>query len=149
MRRLVRIERGTIERTELERALSSDGCGAEVSFFGIVRDKNVGRQVTAITYEVFEPLALRILDEISAEAEARWGSELRCAIIHRAGYVPVGQASVGLGAALPHRDESFAACRFLIEQVKHRAPIWKLEHYADGGSSWLPGCCIVPPPAPV
>jgi molybdopterin synthase catalytic subunit len=104
-----------------------------------VRDHNEGKKVSAVSYDVHAPLAEKTFREIGLEAQERWGHDLRIAIIHRAGRLEVGEASVVVGVGSGHRDEAFQASRYLIEQVKVRSPIWKQEHYADGDSEWLQG----------
>jgi molybdopterin synthase catalytic subunit len=94
-----------------------------------------GQAVSGLSYEAFEPMALSVLGEIADEIEARFGVR-RLAIVHRTGAVPVGESSVVIVAASPHRAEVFEACRYAIEELKARAPIWKAEQFADG-SVWL------------
>ena len=91
--------------------------------------------VTGLTYEAFEPMALSVLEQIADEIETRFGVR-RLAIIHRTGAVPVGESSVLIVVASPHRVAAFDACRYAIEELKARAPIWKAEHFTDG-SVWL------------
>jgi molybdopterin synthase catalytic subunit len=117
--------------------LSRDGDGAVASFVGLVRDHNAGRQVLWLDYEAYAPLALKAFDRIAEEAAARW-PDARVIIHHRIGRVPIGQASVVIAAASPHRAEAFAACRYAIERIKQIAPIWKHEHFA-GGEVWIEG----------
>jgi molybdopterin synthase catalytic subunit len=127
-------------RTEAVLAeLSAAEHGAELLFHGVVRDENDGRVVRAVSYDVFAPLAEQTFREIGEEALARWGPGLRVVVVHRAGRLDVGEVSVVVGVASPHRDEAYLASRYVIEQLKLRAPIWKQEHYADGDSSWLRG----------
>jgi len=119
--------------------LSAAGCGAELLFHGTVRNTNEGRPVVAVSYDVFAPLAEETFRAIGDEAVARWGPELRVAVVHRSGRLAVGEVSVVVGVASPHRDEAYLASRYVIEQLKVRSPIWKQEHYADGDSEWLLG----------
>lgn len=113
--------------------------GALNMFVGRVRDHNLGRAVNAVSYDAFAPLACAVFRELCGEAIAQFGPRLRCFIEHYKGTLAVGGVSVVIAAGSPHRDESFKACRYLIEQLKIRAPIWKQEHYADGGSEWAEG----------
>lgn len=122
----------------LARGLTS-AHGAQAMFVGVVRDENGGRQVNAVSYDAFEPLTLQVFRELCAEARARWGEAVSCVVVHRRGRLAVGEASVLVAACAPHRAESFEACRYLIEQLKVRAPVWKQEHYVDGDSEWLKG----------
>jgi molybdopterin synthase catalytic subunit len=93
--------------------------------------RHAGRAVQALEYEAFEPMALAVLAEIADEIEARFGV-CRLAIVHRTGHVPVGEASVLVVAAAPHRDAAFDAARYAIDETKARAPIWKAERFTDG-----------------
>jgi molybdopterin synthase catalytic subunit len=117
--------------------LSRDGDGAVATFVGLVRDHNAGRHVLWLDYEAYEPLALKAFERIETEAAAQW-SDTRLAIHHRTGRVAIGEASVVIVAASPHRAEAFAACRYAIERIKQIAPIWKHEHFA-GGEVWIDG----------
>lgn len=94
-----------------------------------------GQRVMGLSYESFEPMALATLDQIADEIEERFGVG-RLAIVHRVGDVDVGEASVMIVVAAPHREEAFSACRYAIEELKARAPIWKAERFADG-SVWM------------
>lgn len=114
------------------------GVGAQTVFVGVVRDVHAGRRVLAITYDCFVPLARKVLGEIAAEASARWPG-VRVAAVHRIGRLEVGEASVAIAVGSPHRAAAYDASRYVIEQLKERAPIWKQEHYEDGASEWLDG----------
>jgi molybdopterin synthase catalytic subunit len=118
-------------------AVSGDGDGAVTTFIGLVRDRNAGRDVQWLDYEAYAPLALKAFGQIATEAEAAW-PEARLAIHHRTGRVDIGEASVVIAAASPHRADAFAACRYAIERIKQIAPIWKHEHFA-GGDVWIEG----------
>jgi len=113
--------------------------GAGALFVGVVRDLNQGRKVQAVSYDVFAPLAEQGFAEICAEAQQRWGADLRLFVAHAKGRLDVGGISIVLAAGSPHRGEAFAACRYLIEEIKTRSPIWKQEHYVDGDSDWVKG----------
>jgi molybdopterin synthase catalytic subunit len=131
--------------TELSDRLATDGDGAVVAFIGRTRAspgtpapgqeaeaaRHAGRAVTGLAYEAFEPMALAVLGEIADEIEARFGVR-RLAIVHRIGEVPLGETSVLVVAASPHRDAAFDAARYAIDETKARAPIWKAERFADG-----------------
>ena len=130
---------------ELERrARSTDrpGAGAVTSFVGTVRNRNQGRQVDRLEYEAYEPLALRAFARIAAEAEAEW-PEAVIGLHHRVGTLRIGEASIVIAAASPHRTEAFAACRYAIERVKQIAPIWKREFF-EGGDCWVEGALADP-----
>jgi molybdopterin synthase catalytic subunit len=112
--------------------------GGLATFLGSTRRESEARPVRALVYEAYEELALRELQTIVEEAGARFGA--RVALAHRTGRVVVGEPSVAVAASAPHRAEAFAACRYAIDELKARAPIWKLTEYADGGTTWLDGC---------
>ena len=128
---------------ELVDAVSDDSHGAQAFFLGVVRDEHDGRAVSAVTYEAFAPLAEKILADIVGEAQTKWSA--RVAAAHRLGKLEVGQASVGIAAGAPHRAEAFEACRYVIEEIKSRLPVFKKEHYAGGESRWLEGCALAAP----
>jgi molybdopterin synthase catalytic subunit len=109
--------------------------GAVTSFLGLVRDHHDGRGVIRLEYSAYAPMAEAECARIVSEAEARW--PVRVALEHRIGTLEVGDAAVAIAAAAAHRDEGFAACRFVIEEVKRRVPIWKKEFYADGAIEWV------------
>jgi molybdopterin synthase catalytic subunit len=102
---------------------------------GVVRNENRGRSVTHLEYEAYEDMARPLMEDIAAETRRRFPvTEVR--LVHRLGRLEIGEASVAVVATAPHRDEAFSACRFAIDALKARVPIWKKEHYADG-SAWL------------
>ena len=112
------------------------GAGAVVSFSGIVRDHAEGRtDVTALTYEAYEPEAVRVMGEIVAAARVRWPELERIALLHRVGRLTLSESSVMVVVSAPHRAVAFDAARFCIDTLKETVPIWKQEHWADG-SDW-------------
>ncbi len=111
------------------------GRGATVLFLGTVRDAHEGREVIGIDYSAYEPMAERVLERIEDELE-REHDGLAIAIVHRLGALEVGAASIAIAVAAPRRDAAFGAARRALERVKSEAPIWKLERYSDGSSSW-------------
>jgi molybdopterin synthase catalytic subunit len=123
-------------------ATGGEGDGAVVTFAGLVRDQNQGRQVRFLEYEAYEPLAVRALQHIVDEAEALW-PVARLAVHHRIGRLEIGEASIVIAAASAHRADAFAVCRYAIERVKQIVPIWKREHF-DGGDIWLEGATADP-----
>jgi len=125
-----------IDAAALAAPLAADSDGGFASFEGRVRDRNEGRAVTGLDYEAYEELALAEGARIVEAACARHGaSSARC--VHRLGSLTVGDVAVWVGAAGMHRAEAFAACREIIDEIKHRLPIWKREHYADGARQWV------------
>jgi molybdopterin/thiamine biosynthesis adenylyltransferase/molybdopterin synthase catalytic subunit/rhodanese-related sulfurtransferase len=122
-------------QAERERILDP-ACGGYASFEGWVRDHNEGQQVRHLEYEAFELLANKEGDRIIAEAVARFGVE-HAACVHRVGDLQLGEMAVWVGVSARHRQEAFLACRYIIDEVKHRVPIWKKEHYLNGDSGWV------------
>ena len=118
-------------------AVARPGDGAVATFVGIVRNENAGRRVLWLEYEAYAPLAIKAFECIASEAAAHW-PDVRLVIRHRTGRVEIGEASVVIAAASPHRAGAFAACRYAIERIKQIAPIWKHEHFA-GGDVWIEG----------
>jgi molybdopterin synthase catalytic subunit len=118
-------------------AVGGPGAGALATFVGLVRDHNQGRKVLFLDYEAYAPLAARALGIIVDEAGGRWPGA-RVAIHHRTGRLEIGEASVVIAVATPHRADAFAACRYAIERVKQIVPIWKHEHF-EGGEVWIEG----------
>lgn len=112
--------------------------GAALLFVGIVRDRNEGREVGHLEYSAFSAMAEKVMEEIAAEAADRWDTG-RIALVHRTGRLELGEASVAIAVASPHRDAAYQASRYIIEQLKRRVPIWKKEGYLEGESAWLPG----------
>jgi len=109
--------------------------GGIACFLGVVRDHHEGRSVVRLEYSAYDAMAEAECARIAAEAEAKW--DVRVALGHRVGKLRIGDVAVAMAAAAPHRDAAFAACRYLIEQVKRRVPIWKREYYADGTVTWV------------
>ncbi len=137
---MIIVTKSRLDPAALDRAVASRKHGAVASFVGTVRSPHAGRAVTAVSYDCFVPLAVKELARIKAAAERRW--PVTVAVAHRTGRLKVGEASVAIAAGSGHRAEAFAACRFVIEEIKHRLPVWKKEHYARGDGRWLPGCAL-------
>jgi sulfur-carrier protein adenylyltransferase/sulfurtransferase len=125
-----------LEPERCREAMADPACGGYASFEGWVRDHNDGRRVRRLEYEAFEALAIKEGERVVAEAIERYGVR-RAACVHRVGDLGVGELAVWVGVTAPHRDEAFAACRYIIDEVKHRLPIWKKEHYEGGDSGWV------------
>jgi molybdopterin synthase catalytic subunit len=119
--------------------VSNSAHGATVYFLGRVRGENHGRKVKGVHYECFRPLSITMLERIRDEASDRWGKDLEISVVHGTGYMRIGELSVVVGVSSPHRAEAFEACRYVIEQLKARVPIWKKEVYEDGETEWLRG----------
>lgn len=131
-----RFSRTPIDAESARAELADPACGGYTSFEGLVRNHNEGMNVRHLEYEAFEPLAIKEGERIVAEAIERFGIE-HAACIHRIGDLAIGEMAVWVGAAARHRDEAFRACRYIIDEVKHRVPIWKKEHYENGDSGWV------------
>jgi len=132
----LRFSRVTIDVAALRAALADPSCGGYAAFEGWVRDHNEGQRVERLEYEAYEPLAVREAERIVAEAVARFGVAHACCA-HRVGELRIGELAVWVGVSAPHRDEAFRACRYIIDEIKHRLPIWKKEHYVNGDSGWV------------
>jgi molybdopterin synthase catalytic subunit len=120
----------------------SGRCGGVAVFLGLVRNHNQGRRVQYLEYEAYEPLALKAFARIDEEVRRRWPG-MRLALHHRTGRLEIGEASVAIVTASPHRGDAFAACRYVIERVKQIVPVWKHEHF-DGGEVWIEGATADP-----
>ena len=130
---MIRLVREPIDLRALQATTAADG--ALCLFTGVVRNENKGKAVLHLEYEAYEDMALPLMEEIAKEAHRRWPiTDLR--MVHRLGRLEIGEPSVAVAVASPHRAEAFAACRFLIDTLKAKVPIWKKEYYADG-SAWL------------
>jgi molybdopterin synthase catalytic subunit len=127
---------GPIEVTALAREVASTSNGATVLFVGTVRDVNDGRAVTGMEYSAYKTMAEREMSDIVREASEQYGTS-DVVVEHRLGALELGEASIAIAVAHPHRDGAYAASRYVIEQLKQRVPIWKLEHYVDGTREWV------------
>jgi molybdopterin synthase catalytic subunit len=119
-------------------AAARPDCGAIVTFLGTTRNHHEGRRVLRLEYEAYEPMALEALARIEREACARH-AVASCAIAHRLGEVPRAEASVVVVVAAAHRGAAFDACRWAMDELKRAVPIWKKEHFAEGGAAWVEG----------
>jgi adenylyltransferase/sulfurtransferase len=128
--------REKIDEAAVRAQLLDPTAGGYASFEGWVRNHNEGLAVRHLEYEAFEPLAITEGERIVAEAIARFGIE-HAACVHRIGDLAIGDMAVWVGVSARHRAEAFAACRYIIDEVKHRVPIWKKEHYENGDSGWV------------
>jgi molybdopterin synthase catalytic subunit len=124
-------------------ALADDPAnGAVVVMSGTVRNQTDGKPVVALEYQAYEPMAVRVFEAIADDIRNRWTDVNRVVIHHRTGRLQIGEISVIVAVGCPHRSEAFAACKYAIDTLKHNAPIWKKEHWADGSTSWVSiGAC--------
>ncbi len=130
------ISDAVVDTDRLRASMRHDGSGGFCTFEGWVRDSNEGRAVDGLEYEAYEELARAEGEIILQEAIARYGvTDARCA--HRTGSLRIGDLAVWVGVAAAHRDEAFRACRYIIDEIKHRLPIWKKEHYVEGDTAWV------------
>ncbi|MBN8884850.1 MAG: molybdenum cofactor biosynthesis protein MoaE [Rudaea sp.] len=125
-----------IDVSALARRLADARAGACATFEGWVRDHNEGRGVKRLDYQAYVPLAQAEGERILAEARARYAI-VGALCVHRTGALAIGDLAVWVGVSAAHRGAAFDACRYIIDEVKKRVPIWKNEHYADGESGWL------------
>jgi molybdopterin synthase catalytic subunit len=141
----------TGEPLDLARLIAEVGapnCGGIASFLGVVRGDDGGRPVVALEYEAYASMAREQVRAVVLEALARWPMA-RIAVLHRTGRVAVGEPSVAIAVACPHRAEAFDCCRHVIDRVKEAVPVWKREHGPDGAPArWLPGHAWRPADAP-
>lgn len=138
----VAITPAPLDLQDLVSLVAAHGDGAIATFVGVVRDENFGRRVLFLEYEAYDALAIKALGRIVEEARSAW-PDTRLAVHHRTGRLEIGEASVIIAAASPHRAHAFAACRYAIERVKQIVPIWKREHF-EGGDVWLEGATADP-----
>jgi len=134
----VRVSETPIDASALLAFVSDPTAGAVVSFLGTVRDHSPGKEgVTHLVYEAYEEQVEAKITDLVTEALARW-PVIGVAVHHRTGHVGLGEASVGVVVSSAHRVDAFEAARFLIDELKAKAPIWKQEHW-DGGVEWIEG----------
>jgi len=131
-----RLSSSAIDAAALKKELGDPRAGACVVFEGWVRDRNENREVRSLEYEAYAPLAEKEGGRILAEARIRFGI-LDALCVHRTGALALGDLAVWVGVTAEHRGAAFEACRYLIDELKTRLPIWKKEHYAGGAAAWI------------
>jgi len=124
-----------LDSFKLSQDFTAPGAGAFNCFEGRVRDHNDGKPVVALDYEACEPLCRAEMEKIFQEARDRFAT-INIKTAHRTGTLKVGELAVWVGVLAVHRDEAFTACRYVIDELKKRLPIWKKEYYADESSQW-------------
>ena len=137
MEPFIQITQEPLDRNVLIASVTDPGAGGIVVFEGVVRDNARGKQVRYLEYDVYPEMAIQQIREIIAEAERRWNVD-RVAVAHRIGRLEIGEASVIIVVATPHRAEAFEACRYIIDTLKTTVPIWKKE-VAMNGEEWVEG----------
>ena len=135
--KLISITEKPIDVNKLLNDVSDQSSGASVLFTGTVRDHNKQDKVSKLHYEAYQEMAEKILQEIENEVHAKWKINKFIAI-HRTGTLKVGEVSVAVAVSSEHRKEAFEACKFGIDSIKEKAPIWKKE-FAESGAEWLEG----------
>lgn len=134
--RMIEIVENKISPDFFSSSLLDFTCGAFVSFEGRVRNHNEGKQVQQLFYECYFPMAKKVMQEISEQAAQRWEIK-KSGIVHRVGEIPMGEIAVWIGVSASHRGEAFAACQFVIDEIKRKVPIWKKETYVDRSEKWV------------
>lgn len=129
------LTRDPIDVAALSTAVVTAERGAVTTFLGLVRDHQDGRRVQRLEYHAYDEMAEAECGRILAEARARW--PVSVALKHRVGPLAIGDIALAAATAADHRTESFEACRWIVEEIKHRVPIWKKEFYADGQVAWV------------
>jgi molybdopterin synthase catalytic subunit len=135
---LARVTADPIDPASMLGGALSPEDGAALLFWGVVRNENDGRAVSTLEYSAYAEMAEREMLRIANEARARFGTGA-VHVVHRIGLLRVGEASVAIAVASPHRAEAYDASRYVIEELKRRVPVWKREGYVDGETEWVPG----------
>jgi molybdopterin synthase catalytic subunit len=125
-----------IDTAEVLKSVGSTEAGAVVLFLGTTRQFTNGRETASLDYECYPEMARRKLEELVAEARRRWPI-VACAVVHRLGHVPLGEASVAIAVSTAHRRDAFEAGQWLIDTLKEVVPIWKRENWVDGSTEWV------------
>lgn len=133
---MIRITHDTIDYQELTESVRSNDCGAVVLFLGTVREMTGQRRTVALDYDAYPAMAEAKMRELEAAARRRWPVG-RVAIVHRLGHLELGDVSVAVAVACPHRRQAFEAAKFLIDELKQTVPIWKKENWSDGSTEWV------------
>lgn len=133
---MIALTNDPIDATDVLQSVHSPLAGAVVLFLGTTREVTGDRRTLSLDYECYPEMAERKLRELEGEARRRWPL-CNCAIVHRLGHLPVGDASVAVAVSSPHRGDAFAAGQWLIDTLKQVVPIWKRENWADGNSEWV------------
>lgn len=134
----IRIQEGPLLVEDVSEFLRVEDAGGVDVFLGTTRRWTDGRETVLLEYECYESMAAAEMARLLEEAGERWPVQRAC-LLHRTGEVPLRAISVIVGVSTPHRDAAFAACRYLIDELKQRVPIWKKERFADGRTEWVQG----------
>ena len=133
---MFKITTEVITGSEVREAVEGPDAGAVVLFFGTVRNNTGGRAVRHLEYEAYPPMAEKKMAEIAQEISEKWGIN-RVAIVHRVGKLEIGEVSVAVAVASPHRKDGFEACKYAMDRLKQIVPIWKREVWTDGEAEWV------------
>jgi len=141
---IVNAEEDKISLEKAKEFIISKKNGAESIFIGRVRNENSGKRVTAVTYDAHDQAVIKSFQSICADAKTKFNKSSSIFLEHAKGYIPVGEISILIAVSSGHRDEAFKICRYILEEIKHKSPIWKKEHYTEGNEEWLPGHSLRP-----
>ena len=133
---MFKITSDEIELGDVIRSVETGDAGAIVHFLGVVRNNTEGREVSYLEYEAYPPMAEKKMAEIAQEIHEKWSLD-RVAMIHRVGRLEIGEVSVAVAVASPHRKEAFEACHYAMNRLKQIVPIWKREVWTDGEEEWV------------
>ncbi len=125
-----------IDITGIAAALSDENCGAQVLFTGTTRKNTDGRETVRLEYECYHPLAIKEMEKLRSDAMQRWPLQ-KCVIVHRIGVVEIGEASIAVGVASPHRKDAFEAAQWIMDTIKKVVPVWKKEKWTNGETEWV------------
>ena len=141
---IIKVKEEKISSEKAKNFILSKKNGAETIFIGRVRNKNSSKKVTAVTYDAHDQAVIKSFKLICNHAKSKFDKNASIFLEHAKGYVPVGDISILIAVSSEHRDESFKICRYILEEIKHKSPIWKKEHYVKGDEEWLPGHSLRP-----
>ena len=141
---LIKIDEKEISSEKAKKFIFSEKNGAESIFVGRVRNENSGQKVNAVTYDAHDQAVIKSFQSICGDAKSKFDKNSIIFLEHAKGYVPVGEISILIAVSSGHRDEAFKICRYILEEIKHKSPLWKKEHYAEGKEEWLPGHSLRP-----
>jgi molybdopterin synthase catalytic subunit len=133
---MIELTHDEIDYTALTEKARSHQAGAVILFLGTVREMTAGQQTVALDYDAYPDMARAKMQEIVDEAREKWPIE-GVAVVHRLGHLELGDISIAIAVACPHRHQAFDASRFLIDELKIRVPVWKKENWSDGTTEWV------------
>ena len=141
--KIIDLAKERIRPEDAEEFISSSKFGASIVFYGTVRENNENKKVTGITYDAHNEMVVKSFKEIYNEVDEKLKIKSKAVFIeHVKGYVGLGEVSIIIAVACPHRAEAYTLSRYIIEEIKKRSPIWKKEHYQNEESEWLKGNSI-------